>query len=191
MQPRLLPYAPERDVYRLLGVQPSASVEEINAACRRLARTFHPDRNTSERATQEMQVVNAVRRVLTDPQSRADYDRARHQFHAELGRRSTERALAWASVSANAAAASASRAATASRPAVPRPVAMTAASVSKLRPAPEPGASPIERYVRALLVSVRTIVASLLPPRCRRCRIVIDREDAYCAACGTPLLTGG
>lgn len=190
MQPRLLPYAPQRDVYRLLGVQPSASVEEINAACRRLARTFHPDRNTSERATQEMQVVNAVRRVLTDPQSRAAYDRARNQFHAELGRRSTERAIAWASVSATAAAASAQRATSPSRP-VLRPVGMATASVSKLRPAPEPGASPIERYVRALLVSVRTIVASLLPPRCKRCRIVIDREDAYCAACGTPLLTGG
>lgn len=79
---RLLPYTPERDAYRLLGVPPSASIAEIGMACRRLARTFHPDHNQSPRATQEMQVVNAVRRVLSDPEWRATYDRERWRFHA-------------------------------------------------------------------------------------------------------------
>jgi curved DNA-binding protein CbpA len=83
MSLRLLPYTPDRDAYRLLGVAPSASVDEIGAACRRLARTFHPDHNQSPRATQEMQVVNAVRRVLTDPEWRATYDRERWRFHAQ------------------------------------------------------------------------------------------------------------
>lgn len=80
---RLLPYTPERDAYRLLGVPASASIDEIGVACRRLARTFHPDRNQSPRATQEMQVVNAVRRVLSDPEWRATYDRERWRFHAQ------------------------------------------------------------------------------------------------------------
>jgi curved DNA-binding protein CbpA len=84
LQP-LLPYSPERDVYRLLGVSASASPDEITAACRRLARTFHPDHNDSPRATAEMQVVNTVRRVLTDPESRALYDRERVRFHASRG----------------------------------------------------------------------------------------------------------
>jgi curved DNA-binding protein CbpA len=74
MDLRLLPYQPDRDVYRLLGVPPSAGRAEIVSACRRLARAFHPDRNESERATEEMQVVNAVRSVLIDPRSRAEYD---------------------------------------------------------------------------------------------------------------------
>ena len=73
----LLPYRPERDVYQLLGVAPSADASQIATACRSLARTFHPDKNGSPRAHAEMQVVNAVRALLTDPASRAEYDRAR------------------------------------------------------------------------------------------------------------------
>jgi curved DNA-binding protein CbpA len=76
----LLPYRPDRDVYRLLGVPPNAGRVEIVAACRRLARAFHPDRNESRRATEEMQVVNAVRSLLTDPGSRAEYDEERLSF---------------------------------------------------------------------------------------------------------------
>lgn len=76
----LLPYRPDRDVYRLLGVAPNAGRVEIVAACRRLARAFHPDRNESQRATEEMQVVNAVRSLLTDPESRAEYDQERVSF---------------------------------------------------------------------------------------------------------------
>ena len=76
----LLPYRPDRDVYRLLGVPPNAGRVEIVAACRRLARAFHPDRNGSQRATEEMQVVNAVRSLLTDPASRAEYDQERISF---------------------------------------------------------------------------------------------------------------
>jgi ribosomal protein L40E len=83
MQPRLFPYAPERDVYRLLQVEPSAEPDEIVAAIRQLARTFHPDRNDSPRATEEMQVVYAVRNLLIDPTARARYDHARHRFLAE------------------------------------------------------------------------------------------------------------
>ncbi len=151
----LLPYTPDRDVYRLLGVPASASPDEITAACRRLARTFHPDRNSSERATAEMAVVNTVRQVLTDPEKRALYDRERLRFHAVTA----------------------------------RPSWRMQPSAAIMPPAPAP--SPMERYLRATVAGLRAAVAGLLPARCRTCRIVIDRADAYCAACGTPLLTGG
>ncbi len=80
MELGLLPYLPERDVYRLLGVPPSADRAAIVAACRRLSRTFHPDRSASPRANEEMRVVNAVRSMLTDTAARAEYDRARLRF---------------------------------------------------------------------------------------------------------------
>ena len=82
MELPLLPYLPERDVYRLLGVTPSADRAAVVTACRRLSRTFHPDRNGSPRANEEMRVVNAVRSLLTDAAARAEYDRARLRFLA-------------------------------------------------------------------------------------------------------------
>lgn len=156
MTPRLFPYSPERDVYRLLGVPPTASTDEIAAACRTLARTFHPDRNRSVRATQEMQVVNAVRQVMTDPQARDAYDRERWRFHSERARPATAPGFSWDSV-----------------------------RTARRRP------SPWVRYLRATQAGVQAVLLALAPPRCGRCRIVVEREDAYCIACGTPLLTGG
>jgi len=157
MTMRLLPYTPERDAYRLLGVPPTATLDDIGAACRRLARTFHPDHNHSPRATQEMQVVNAVRRVMSDPQWRATYDRERQRFHAQVGHASHARAD------------------------LPQ-------SVAPLRVERRPR-SAFMRYARAVALGVRATGEALLPSRCLGCRTVIDGVDAYCAACGTPLLT--
>lgn len=159
MNLHLLPYRPERDVYRLLGVPATADADEITAACRRLARTFHPDRNASERATQEMQVVNVVRRTMTDPELRALYDRERWRYQAELSRAAQPAREAWP-------------------PVHPRSATGSPSSVA--------------RYARATLAALRAAVGGLLPPRCAGCRAVIafDPEDTYCAACGTPRLTG-
>lgn len=157
---RLLPYSPERDAYRLLGVAPSASLDEIGAACRRLARTFHPDHNRSPRATQEMQVVNAVRRVMADPEWRAVYDRERRRFHASRATWIPPRA---------------------SDP-------LISAVPPRLQRRPRSAAG---RYARAFGIGLKAAVEELLPARCLRCRIVIEGVDAYCAACGTPLLTTG
>ena len=155
-QPRLLPYTPERDVYRLLGVPSSASTDEITAACRRLARTFHPDFNRSGRANEEMQVVNAVRQVMSDPEWRAIYDRERFRFHAALARPSEPMLHAWPPM--------------------------------ELQPARH---GSLGRYLRAAFIGMRALAIGLAPPRCRGCRIVVTNGDAYCAACGTPLLPGG
>jgi curved DNA-binding protein CbpA len=157
MTPRLLPYSPERDVYRLLDVPSSASIEEITAACRRLARTFHPDLNGSGRATEEMQVVNVVRQVMSDPEWRATYDRERYRFHAAMSQPTEPMLHSWPPMSGRAAR----------------------------------SRSPFVRYLRATAAALRVTAGGLARPRCRHCRMVIPSTDAYCVACGTPLLPGG
>ena len=76
LQP-LLPYTPDRDVYRLLGVQSSASTDEITAACRRLARTFHPTTTGATRATAGDAGRQHGSQVLTNPDTRPRRPRAR------------------------------------------------------------------------------------------------------------------
>ena len=59
--------------YQLLGVAPTASVDEIRAAYRRLARALHPDAHGGI-AAPAMASVNEAWRVLSDPGRRANYD---------------------------------------------------------------------------------------------------------------------
>jgi hypothetical protein len=61
-------------LYQQLQVDSAAELEVIDAAYRRLALRYHPDRDKSEEAVQRMQVLNEAKRVLSDPLSRARYD---------------------------------------------------------------------------------------------------------------------
>lgn len=71
-----------RDYYQILGVPQDASFEDIRAAFRERAREFHPDRNPSPGATDQMQEVNEAYAVLRDEEQRAAYDRAHRTFSA-------------------------------------------------------------------------------------------------------------
>jgi curved DNA-binding protein CbpA len=173
MQPQLFPYSPERDVYRLLQVQPSADQAEITAAVRRLARAFHPDRNRSPFATQEMQVVNAVRNLLVDPQARAVYDRARHRFFVDGAARSGRRVTRLVSRPAEPRATSAHRAA----PGVPAVVDHGRATSVR---------AVVALTGDALLAALRALIDAFRP-RCGICLALADFDHRYCAACGAPL----
>jgi molecular chaperone DnaJ len=66
------------DLYSVLGVNPTASAEEIKRAYRKLARKHHPDRNPGDaEAEARFKEIQAAYDTLSDPDRRAEYDAAR------------------------------------------------------------------------------------------------------------------
>ncbi len=65
----------EQEHYKVLGIAPGASAQEIKEAYRKLAFQHHPDRNqTSQEANEEMQEINEAYAILSDPIKRKEYD---------------------------------------------------------------------------------------------------------------------
>ncbi|WP_322761023.1 DnaJ C-terminal domain-containing protein [Frankia sp. Cr2] len=64
-----------RDYYEVLGVPRGAGAEELQQAYRKLARTYHPDVNADPAAEERFKEVNEAYSVLSDPGTRARYDR--------------------------------------------------------------------------------------------------------------------
>ena len=65
------------DYYKILGISPDATQEEIRRAYRRLSLQWHPDRNSTSDAPHMMRLINLAWDTLGDPNKRADYDRGR------------------------------------------------------------------------------------------------------------------
>lgn len=61
--------------YDTLGIQKTASPEEIKRAYRKLASQHHPDKGGD---TVKFQAVEEAYRILSDPQKRSEYDNPRH-----------------------------------------------------------------------------------------------------------------
>ncbi len=72
--------ATQRDYYEILGVERSASGEEIKRAYRKMAMKFHPDRNPGNAdAEAKFKECAEAYEVLTDTDKRARYDQHGHQ----------------------------------------------------------------------------------------------------------------
>ena len=66
------------DHYTTLGVPRTASPDDIKRAYRKLASQHHPDKGGN---VQTFQQIEEAYRILSDPQSRAQYDNPQPQFH--------------------------------------------------------------------------------------------------------------
>ncbi len=66
----------QKDYYKILGVQKTATANEIKSAYRKLAQQYHPDRNPDDKKAEEkFKEINEAYDVVGKPESRAKYDR--------------------------------------------------------------------------------------------------------------------
>lgn len=63
-----------KNYYDILGVDKSASADEIKSAYRKLAKMYHPDLNKTEEAATKFKEINEAYECLSDPQKKSNYD---------------------------------------------------------------------------------------------------------------------
>lgn len=64
----------KRDYYEVIGVNKTASADEIKSQYRKLALKFHPDRNKSSDAAEHFKEISEAYAILSDPKKRKVYD---------------------------------------------------------------------------------------------------------------------
>ncbi|MHC4955655.1 MAG: J domain-containing protein [Planctomycetota bacterium] len=81
----MISYDPEQDAYAILGVHPEADKKEVEAAYRKAALTWHPDKSPAPDAGERFQEVLAAAHILRSPRQRRLYDLARADWRKRHG----------------------------------------------------------------------------------------------------------
>jgi curved DNA-binding protein CbpA len=84
---------PSDDFYALLGIDAHVNNEQLRQVWRKLARRWHPD-HAGPAATAMFQKISAAYEVLSDPLSRAAYDRRRRAATPAAATRAGGRSVA-------------------------------------------------------------------------------------------------
>lgn len=77
----------KRDYYEILGVNKTATTDELKKAYRKLALKYHPDKGGDAEAEGKFKEINEAYSVLSDPEKRKAYDQYGHDgpFGANSG----------------------------------------------------------------------------------------------------------
>ena len=68
----------KRDYYEVLGLDKSATPDQIKQAYRKLALQYHPDRNKDPSAADRFKEISEAYAVLSDEKKKAQYDQYGH-----------------------------------------------------------------------------------------------------------------
>jgi molecular chaperone DnaJ len=78
----------KKDYYEILGLKKDANGDEIKKAYRKLAKTFHPDKNPGDSTAEEkFKEISEAYEHLSDSNKKAKYDQFGHNQHQDFGRR--------------------------------------------------------------------------------------------------------
>lgn len=71
-----------KDYYKTLGIDRTASADELKRAYRKLARKYHPDVSKEKNAEDKFKAVQEAYEVLKDPEKRGQYDQLGPNYRA-------------------------------------------------------------------------------------------------------------
>lgn len=66
--------ANKRNAYDVLGIEPTATTEEIKTAYKAMVKRYHPDHNESKNAASQFRAVKKAYDILKDEDKKAEYD---------------------------------------------------------------------------------------------------------------------